>query len=149
MITRAQIVAEARQWIGTRFAHQAHKKGVGVDCGGLIGGVCVATGLFPGDWWETEFTAHHGYSRIPSNAMLEAICHKFMHQIDIAAAQPGDVVLMRFDTEPQHLAILTPYPLGGLAMVHSYSRAGGVVEHRFSNGWRARVTEAFALPGVV
>jgi len=149
MITRAAVVAEARTWLRTRFAHQAHTKGVASDCGGLVGGVCIGAGLFAPTWWDTEFKEHCGYSRIPSNAMLEAICHKFMVPISLNAAQPADVVLMRFETEPQHLAILTPYLHGGLAMIHAYSRAGEVVEHRFSNGWRARVTEAFALPGVV
>src|SRR4051812_32701629 len=39
VLTRAAIVAEARDWIGTRYRHQASLKGVGCDCLGLVRGV--------------------------------------------------------------------------------------------------------------
>ena len=38
-VTRADIVAEARAWIGTPYRHQASLKGVGCDCLGLVRGV--------------------------------------------------------------------------------------------------------------
>lgn len=149
MTTRADFVAEARRWLDTPFAHQAHTRGVGTDCGGLVVGVGIACGLAGKDWWEVQFKQHAGYSRIPSNAMLERICHRFMRPIEIDAAREGDILLMRFEKEPQHVAILAPYLHGGLSVIHAYSRAGKVVEHRFSSMWRARVTEAFSIPGVV
>ena len=150
MVTRQDIINEARSWLGTPFIHQTHRKGVGADCGGLIGGICIGVGLFPPNWWRTEFVEHAGYARTPSNGMLEAICRRFMRPIALADAKPADVLLMRFKQEPQHLAILVPYYHGGLAMIHAYSRAKppGVVAHRFADVWRARVVEAFALPGV-
>lgn len=40
-----RIVAEARSWIGTPFAHQGRKKGQGVDCLGLLIGVAAALRL--------------------------------------------------------------------------------------------------------
>ena len=39
MISRSLIVAEARDWIGTPYRHQASLKGVGCDCLGLVRGV--------------------------------------------------------------------------------------------------------------
>ena len=36
---RADIVAEARAWIGTPYRHQASLAGVGADCLGLVRGV--------------------------------------------------------------------------------------------------------------
>ena len=36
---RAQIVAQARQWIGTPYLHQASLRGCGCDCLGLVRGV--------------------------------------------------------------------------------------------------------------
>ena len=38
-LTRAGIVAEAREWIGTRYRHQGSLKGIGCDCLGLVRGV--------------------------------------------------------------------------------------------------------------
>lgn len=39
MIARNEIVAAARQWLGTPYRHQASVRGVGCDCLGLIRGV--------------------------------------------------------------------------------------------------------------
>src|ERR1035437_129928 len=38
-LTRGQIIAETRDWIGTPYQHQASVKGVGCDCLGLVRGV--------------------------------------------------------------------------------------------------------------
>ena len=38
-LTRADIIVEARAWIGTPYRHQASLKGVGCDCLGLVRGV--------------------------------------------------------------------------------------------------------------
>lgn len=149
MTDRATVVTEARTWLGTPFVHQAHVKSVGCDCGGLIGGVGIGAGLLAPDWWETEFnTLYGGYARTPANGILESICYAFMQEIGVDSALPGDVLLMKFAEEPQHMAILAPYLYGGLSIIHAYSRAGAVVEHRFAPVWRARVTGAFAYRGV-
>lgn len=147
---RDSIVAEARTWLNTPFQHQAHAKGLGVDCGGLVASVGVAVGAFPEESWAMMFAEHVGYSRTPANGALEAICYQFMKPIPTDSAREGDVVLIRFQDEPQHVAILAPYVYGGLSIIHAYSRAapGRVVEHRMADVWRARVAEAFAYPGV-
>lgn len=145
---RADIVTEARTWVDTRFAHQGHTKGLATDCAGFIGGVGVAVGAFAANVWEAEFAEHAGYGRTPANGMLQVLCRRFMRSIATAEAQAGDVLLMRFATEPQHLGILAPYEHGGLSLIHAYSRARKVVEHRLDDVWRSRVVEAFALPGV-
>ena len=44
---RAEIVAEARAWVGTRWQHQQHTKGVATDCAGMVYGVGHALGLRP------------------------------------------------------------------------------------------------------
>lgn len=152
MTTRAEVVAEARSWIGTKFQHQARMKGVATDCGGFIGGVCINVGIVDELFWEREFRRYAGYGRVPKNGVLESICHEFMTPIAIADAQAADVVLMRFTGDPQHLAFLAPYVHGGLSVVHAWSRrrpVAGVVEHGFDAAWQSRVTEAFALPGVI
>jgi len=38
-LTRSQIVAKTRDWIGAPYQHQASLKGVGCDCLGLVRGV--------------------------------------------------------------------------------------------------------------
>lgn len=148
MTTRDQVCAEARAWIGTPFEHQAHLKGVACDCAGMVGGVAVALELVPSDFWERDFAPHAGYSRRPSNGSLTAILDRFMERTD--DPQPGDVVLMRFRKEPQHVGILVPYVHGGLALVHALHGMGvkEVVEHRLDDKWQARVIHAYRLPGI-
>lgn len=149
MTTRAEVVAEARRWLDTPFHHQGRTRGVGVDCGGLIGGVAVALGIVPANWWQTTFDPlHGGYGRQPSHGRLQAICEAFMERIDLDAAGLGDAVLMRFRAEPQHLGILADYRHGGMSIVHALSSAGFVREHRFSAEWRACVVAAYRMHGV-
>src|SRR5688572_25297534 len=60
-VRRDQIVAAARDWIGTPYRHQASLKGVGCDCLGLVRGVWrehygaepEAPPPYRADWAET------------------------------------------------------------------------------------------------
>lgn len=146
MTTRAAIVAEARAWLGTPFAHQAHSRCLGTDCIGLVASVGVCTGVFAADAWQRDFAQHAGYARSPANGALEQICDRYL--VEVPEPQAGDVALIRFDREPQHLAIFVPYRHGGLALVHALSRAGRVVEHRYGAPWPALTVATFAYPGV-
>jgi hypothetical protein len=49
IITRMDVVTEARTWLSTPFVHQGWTKGVACDCIGLIKGVGVELGLFDYD----------------------------------------------------------------------------------------------------
>lgn len=144
-MTRADVVAEALSWLKTPYQHQAHLKGVGCDCGGLIGGVAVALGIVPADWWDTTFAPHAGYARQPHGTSLLDVLDTFMPRIDPADAQPGDVIAMRFRRDPQHVAIMTPH-----GMVHALSSGAGaaVAEHCIDEKWRKRITHAYVFPGM-
>ena len=147
-MTGAEVVAEARRWVGVPFAHQGRTR-AGTDCGGLIGGVAVALGIVPGDWWGRCFDpAHGGYSRQPSNGQLRSVCDSFMRCIEIEDARPGDVAMMRFHADPMHLGFLADYRHGGMSIVHALSAIGEVCEHRLSSLWRDRMVAVYRLPGV-
>ena len=148
MTNRSDVIDESRRWKGTPWVHQGHTRGLGCDCAGLVGGVAVSLGIVPADWWDFECAPHSGYSRQPLGNGLIVILDNFMHQISLEMAQPGDVLVMRFRRDPQHLAILAPYATGGRAIVHALSNPGCVVEHRLDDRWMARVTHAYSYPGV-
>lgn len=149
MTTRAEIVSEARRWLRVPFHHQGRTH-AGTDCGGLIGGVAVSLGILPADWWTTTFDpVFGGYGRMPAGGMLERVCGMFMSELDDPAeAVPGDVVMMHFGSDPQHLGIVADYIHGGLSLIHALSlpSAGAVVEHRLAPEWRRRVDVAYAYP---
>lgn len=136
MPTRAEILAEARTWLGTPFHHQGRVKGVGVDCVGLIVGVLRTLGHAPLD--------QTGYGREPHAGLLEAALEAQLMRVALDAAQPADVLLLRFVREPQHVGLLTE--AGGI--IHTYERVGRVVEHRLDEAWRRRLVRAYRLPGV-
>lgn len=143
MLRADAIVAEARRWVGTPWRHQASVKGVGCDCAGLVRGVALNLGLADLDEAHPEAERFLNYSRNPQpRKMLGALNH-FMHRVRPDAMQAGDVLLMRFDRDPQHLAILTDAG----TIVHAASAYGAVAEHRLSSDWRARVTGVWRFRG--
>jgi len=142
MIARALVVATAREWLGTRWQHQARLKGVACDCAGLVVGVARELGIK-----EVDFDVN-GYQRIPNGNELKEHCRAHMAPVPLENMQPGDVVLMRFAGEPQHLAIVADYVGGGLSIVHAYALSRKVVEARLDDIWHARIVEAYQMPGV-
>lgn len=141
-MTRAQIVAEARRWIGTPYQHQASLIGVGADCLGLVRGVwraCIgpepeATGPYSPDWAEAT-----GQERL-----LEAGL-KYFTPVALNAEKPGDVLLFRWreNLPAKHLAILTAPGF----MVHAHDGAS-VAEVSLGPWWQRRLAFAFAFPGL-
>ena len=135
VITVADVIGEARAWLGTPFHHQGRARGVGVDCLGLVIGVMRALGLTALDFDVT------GYGREPLNGLLR----QGLEQHLLAGInEPGAVALVRWFREPQHVGILT----ADGTLLHSYSAAGGCVEHRYSESWRQRTIAYYRLPGV-
>ena len=145
-VARPAVVAEARSWLGTPWQHQGRAKGVGVDCAGLVIGVCRALGLV-----SVGMDVSH-YPRSPDGRSLLAHCDEWMRRIPIGAAQMADVLVMRFAQHPQHLAIVADYAHGGLGIVHALDsrdrKRSRVVEHRLAPELRAKVVAAYVLPGV-
>ncbi len=148
-VTRADVVAEARRWLGTPYRHQGRSRLTGCDCLGLVGGVALALGLLPEGWWEREFDARWaGYGRHPQGSTLRAGAEQVLTPVSQPA--PGDVLLVRFGREPQHFAIVAEHPLGtGLSIVHAASQRGRVVEQGLDAAWRQRIVAIYRLPGVV
>ena len=147
MTTRADIVAEAREWIGTRYHHQASLKGVGVDCIGLIGGVALACGIEGAREWADDTTLHD-YARRPDATLLMSSCLRFMERVPNAAdVQPADVLVFALDGEPRHFALVSS--VNPTHVIHAYAllAARRVVEQSLPIA-KARVIAAFQFRGI-
>lgn len=145
MTTRAEVVSAAQSWLGSPYGHQQRMHGVAVDCAGLVIGVARQLGLV-GDDFDVS-----GYARVPDGHSLLAACEQHMTRVAMEAMQPGDVVVVRFDAEPQHFGILSPYKHGGLAVIHAASKYRKVIETRLLFGTSPRSMKfvaAYQLPGV-
>lgn len=131
-MTVDRIVDAARACIGTPFRHQGRIPGVALDCAGLVVAVAQELGV--------AYTDQQGYSRTPSGGRLECALDEQPCLVRVPASerQPGDVLLIRFASDPQHLAILA-----GDTIIHSYASVGAVCEHRLSPVWVARIVCAY------
>lgn len=145
-VTLADVVAEARTWIGTPYEHQHRAKGHAVDCVGLVIGVARELGLV-----APEFDVN-AYERRPDGRELLAQCARYLTPVPLGAMQPGHVLALVLRHDPQHLGIVGDYVHGGLSLIHAFGRVGGggrVEEWRLIPDRKAfRPIQAFALRGV-
>lgn len=142
MISRADIVEEARTWLGTSWRHQGRLKGSGVDCAGLIVGVAKDLGI--------EVSDYTSYSPEPLRDSLRTECSKRLVAIRPADAKEGDVLLFSFVEWPGHLGILlrSSYSAEFGGLIHAYAPMAKVVEHGMNKWWWRHVSGAYRFPGV-
>lgn len=138
MTTPDDIITEARTWLGTPFRHQGRVRGLGVDCAGLVIGVGNALALFGG-----EHVDHRAYGHSPHAGAMAQVLATHLDRVLGDDLRPGDVLHMRFDAEPQHLAIYT-----GETIIHSYAVVRKCVEHRLDDVWRARIDSVWRYRGI-
>lgn len=139
----AEVVAEARAWIGTPYVHQASCKGAGADCLGLLRGVwravrgaepCAVPAYTP-DWAEPA-----------RDEVLLAAARAWLVPKAAEDAAPGDVLVfrMRHGHVAKHLGIQAQTGVCP-SFVHAYS-GHSVVESALSAPWQRRIAGRFAWP---
>lgn len=128
-----QVVSAARACLGTPFRHQGRLRGVGLDCAGV--------GIFAASSLGIPIKDFSGYPRTPFDGMLKKMldAQESLTQIENNSAEPGDVLLMRISTDPQHIAIKS---YDGY-MIHAYQNVGKVVEQRIDNDWRNKIIAVY------
>jgi NlpC/P60 family putative phage cell wall peptidase len=123
---RLAIIAEAREWLGTKYHHQADLKQVGCDCVGLVTGVGCVLGLMDFDKTSEAWKRYAGYSMMPDPLKMRQGLNDFLHMIPKDDAMPGDILWFRTGTVPQHLAILTDTG----TIIHAFRQKQMVIETR-------------------
>lgn len=134
-MTPDALIAAARRAIGTPFRHQGRTPGVALDCAGLALYVAAENGIATLD--------KEGYPRRPFGGILETTLSEQPGLVRVFDMLPGDILLMRFDTGPQHLGIFT-----GKTLIHAYAPARIVCEHDFTPEWVARVVAIYRFIGM-
>lgn len=141
------VVAAARSWLGTPYAHQASLRGVGCDCLGLVRGLWrelvgpepLPVPAYGPDWCETG----------RQDVLIEAL-GRVMPQIDRAAAlhpdaAPGTLLVfrMRRVALSKHCGIL----VAPGRLIHARERLG-VIEEALTPYWTRRIAAAFRFAEV-
>lgn len=122
MIARQEIVDEARRYLETPFLHQGRVPGACLDCAGVV--VCAAQSL----GLSGEYIDITDYPRDPATQKMVDILDRHLDKIPFEKALPGDVLLLAWAQNPQHLAIFT----GIGTIIHAHEDARRVVETRLT-----------------
>lgn len=148
VIASEVIVAEARDWLGTPYRHQASLKGAGCDCLGLLRGVWRA---FYGDEPQALPAYAPDWAEAGGTEQLRDAASCYLGEIDPQDARAGDVLLFRWKRgyAAKHAGIVSAVDGDGAVtrFIHAYE-GNAVVETRLGPWWRRRVACAFRFPDV-
>jgi len=125
------IVEAARSFLKVPFRHQGRNR-LGLDCLGLV--------IMSAELAGVELEDLKGYARVPDSDRLRSECDRQLKKVNMSDMRNGDLLLMVFRTEPQHIAIKTD-----IGIIHSHKADGGVVEHRLDDVWLKRIKGVYRL----
>ena len=147
MVTRNDILAEARGWIGTPYRHQASCRGAGADCLGLVRGVWRALyGAEP----EPLPPYTRDWAEAGAGETLLSAARRHMREVAPERAGPGDLLLFRWrDGAPvKHAGLLgTVFAERCPSFIHAYEGVS-VTESPLIAPWRRRIAASFLFPGI-
>lgn len=135
----SNLATAARAYIGTKFRHRG-RSAHGVDCAGL--------GILAYRDCGIELPDFLLYGRTPHNDGLIAYMTAALGEplADGWTLQDGDVIVMRFDTEPHHVAIIGERNYGGtmaLDIIHADGQRSSVHEQRLMPDMLTRITHVY------
>lgn len=139
MITKQDIISEARKWAGVPFRHQG-RSARGVDCIGLV--LVTAYGLKMSDVQVTS------YRRNAQGQNFKAMFEEHMDSIPVKDVAISDVLIFRFGAFDCHCAIVTNK--NPLRVIHAYQPYGKVMEEYLApeSALTKVVTGAYRFRGV-
>jgi cell wall-associated NlpC family hydrolase len=137
-MTREAIRERAVSLVGTPFHHGARKRGIGVDCVGVL--IVIASELGVLGPYQ-----HRAYSRLVDTVRLKAELAKYFDPLGAGERlESGDVILFRVKGHPQHVGVY----VGDGYFVHADEGAGGVVMTGLRGKWSASVEERYRWKGL-
>ena len=136
-MTGADVVTEARRWLGVPYVHQGRTR-YGVDCIGLV--ICVRHAV---EAWPAALREVRNYARRPADALL--VDRIAAHCQRIEAPEDGCVILVRW---PNHAHATHTALYAGGHLIHAYQFAGRVVETGHRAHWLRDTDSYWRLPGV-
>lgn len=133
MNSTACMITAARACLGTPFHHQGRQPHIGLDCIGLVVVALQACGM--------RIEDRQDYSIRPNgDHLLQALARH--GALPVQTIESGDILLFRYDQQPQHVAIATDNNM----MIHSFAPAGAVVETNIGVYWQRRLLGIYRFP---
>ena len=134
-----RIVVQARTWLGTPFKHQGRKKGVGVDCLGLLVGIAEELNLQDERGKPLAAFDALDYGHLPDEKRLWRGLKSCL-----SPNREGNIALFHIDGTARHLGIIAR-DKAYRTLIHAYAPARKVVEHRLDEMWESRIVELFEI----
>jgi cell wall-associated NlpC family hydrolase len=125
-MTRADLITEARRWVGTPWVHQG-RTARGLDCVGLLVVCAQALGI------PVEDKADYG--REPVGQSLMSHLSSYLTPAPRNEILPGRVGVFTESRFPCHVGVFSEVS-GNLYLIHAYARRRKVVEEPFVEGHR-------------
>lgn len=153
MPTRADLISEARKYLGVKFAHQGRSRATGLDCGGLI--LVVARAL---ELSELEVL---GYADFPTDGKFEQFLNEnadrtdytssFPHRFDGTELLPGDLLAYDYCNGEgiRHVSIVTRWcEASRRYYVIEAQPKYGVTEHPFASVFARATVRKYLVRGL-
>jgi cell wall-associated NlpC family hydrolase len=142
---REQVQAEVLTWLGTPYHHCQGVHGAGVDCLMLLVRVYAACGLLSPAFDPRPYP--HQWNLHRSEEIYLQGLERHGHEVPVAEAQVGDVMLWQFGRTFSHAGILVQLPGDpALQVVHALRTAREVTVQRLNDAPLAgRACRAFTL----
>lgn len=148
-VTREQIVAAGRKYLGTPFKHQGRLMGQGCDCVGIPLMIAGDLKLVDKSGIPLNGDCFHTYSAQPVGNYVHDMCMEHLVYKPVREMLPGDFLSMKVVTAACHVALVTEDDKGRVCILHAYSGGPGkVVEHLLDEKWRRRIVGCFKFPEV-
>lgn len=144
MIDNTLLPQNPRSYLGVQFCHQGRSRETGLDCIGFLLADLHDRGWKPLSPETSEMMA---YSRFPDGVMLKKYLSLEADPVEWGEKKQGDIVLMAYGRDPQHVGLLLDRNGGGFNVIHSVS-GKGVVEHIYDDVWMKRLVGIYRIKEV-
>lgn len=137
---KQDFIEALRSEMGTPWKHQGRLSGVALDCAGLVVIAARKCGM--------EVQDRLDYERRPDTAVLMGCIEDTgLQLVPINSLQEGDLLVMKYERNPQHLAVVTQIEQGRPPkIIHGSASYRKTVEHYLTEDWRAILVHAWRFP---
>lgn len=137
---KSKLIEVLRTQLGVKWQHQGRLPGVALDCAGLVVWAARECGVPAADLVTYE-------RRPDANVLLAYIEKSGLSMVSKSNLEIGDLLVMQYDGNPQHLAVVTDItPDGHISIIHAAALARKVVEHLLTDDWRDKVVYVYRFP---
>lgn len=136
----SKLIDAARKYVGVRYRHRG-RSDTALDCVGLLVRAFADCGVPTSDF------IHYGREPHKNGLVLRVTEALGIDPLPGSTQlQDGDVILLRFEIEPQHMGLVAEVDYGGtpaLNIIHADGYVKRVVEQRITPDVMTRITHVF------